>query len=276
MASTLKYSESERLEHVLDGWPRWPSSGATRPHVIKRLSGGLSNASYLIECNQTRLVLRLNRSHSDFLGVQRDREKYFLNALAPLAFTPSLIYHDGEYDAFVLSYFEGRACMASELESAALTIKLNDLIDQYQTFLSAITNKAPENIAINYTSHLNRYWQNINDDAFKANHAEPWAEFIAALNEYEKANPQRALCHHDLNPDNIVITPDGPCIIDWEYAALGFKNFDKQFLIWQQAKVASNSATISGAIPKLADEHDAFLKCLFGWLELLWFKLSQQ
>lgn len=133
----------------------------------------------------------------------------------------------------------------------------------------------PKGIAINYTNHLSSYWQHIHDDAFKTKYAESWAEFMIALTKYEAANTQRALCHHDLNPNNIIITPEGPCIIDWEYAALGFKEFDQQFLRWQRDKVSSDEPSRSQIRLTEATEQ-AFMNCLFSWLELLWSKLSQQ
>jgi aminoglycoside phosphotransferase (APT) family kinase protein len=43
----------------------------------------------------------------------------------------------------------------------------------------------------------------------------------AALDRAESLGGGQALCHGDFHPDNVLLSPDGPVIIDWDSATVG-------------------------------------------------------
>ena len=51
-------------------------------------------------------------------------------------------------------------------------------------------------------------------------------EFYPLLEEFQNDNWSPVLCHHDLNPSNIIKTNKGMKIIDWEFAGFGHKKYD--------------------------------------------------
>ena len=63
------------------------------------------------------------------------------------------------------------------------------------------------------------------------------------------------LCHHDLNPSNIIKTNKGMKIIDWEFAGFGHKKYDLHSI-------------------ELQDKENFFLDELINIINDLWYEID--
>jgi aminoglycoside phosphotransferase (APT) family kinase protein len=76
------------------------------------------------------------------------------------------------------------------------------------------------------------------------------------------ADPAARILHLDLHPDNVVLTPDGPVVIDWCNADEGPPDLDVAVTAVIIAEVAVGTA---GALAPMAEELlAAFLRCAPG------------
>lgn len=71
--------------------------------------------------------------------------------------------------------------------------------------------------------------------------------------------PGARMLHLDLHPDNVLLTPAGPVLIDWRNAAPGPPDLDLALSALILAEVGTGSITVPGAPPGLADAARAML-----------------
>ncbi len=217
----MEWTLPQRLETALASWPDWTLESKTEPHVIHLLKGGLTNRSYLVRCGASRVVLRLNNSRSERLGINRVRERLILERVAEKHLGPRLLYSDRDFRFSVFEYLPGTAWTRRDFASVSQRRRLAGVIDEYQALSFALP-------AFDYIAHLQRYWchyrQTQSQSARKKQSA--WRRFMQQLTWYQRYHRARKLVHHDLVPGNVIESGDGIKIIDWEYAALGYADLD--------------------------------------------------
>ena len=94
------------LHQTLSEWRRWEVCLPGKPSLVKPLSGGITNLSYLVESGSRRAVVRVNTPHSKVLGIDRQREETLLRLLQPTGYVPKLLYVTGE--VLVTEFVDGR------------------------------------------------------------------------------------------------------------------------------------------------------------------------
>lgn len=101
----------------------------------------------------------------------------------------------------------------------------------------------------------------------------------ALFAQYAVARPPLALCHHDLNPLNLLTDASGRLwIVDWEYAGLGDPAFDlasfacqHQLRPAQRRRLAHGYRQAGGAM----DDARLELACwLFDYVQWLWYRAA--
>jgi len=205
---------------------------------IQELVKGLTNESYMLVFEKFILVLRINNINSDDLGINRMHEAHILEKLKNKPFAQNTIYIDKNYRFILYEYIEGKSIDFKKLNDVDKK-KLIELINSYQE----IKLELPK---FNYFDHINKYWQKIR----KSNNINSQKErkiekFLSDLNNFQKSNWPKLLTHHDLEK-NILATKKGYKIIDWEYAANGYYNFDRHSL-----KLINNNKMISNLIKNM-------------------------
>jgi len=210
--------------HCLKDWPRWSPHLKTPPKIKNPLPQGRTNRSYLLTSSLGPLVLRIHPPNDQALGIDRHREAQILRRLAPTKIAPILLYQDPNHRYQICHYLPGTPWQDQDLKTPTQRRRLTALIRRYQK----IDLDLPP---FNYLDHLQNYWHQANarhkiDPQTQA----AWQAFTPRLAALQAQITHPVLCHHDLTPANILETPHGLRILDWEYAAPGHPNFDQQTL----------------------------------------------
>jgi len=270
-------SMSERLAEVLSTWKTWPMAMLEPPRLVKPLSKGRTNQSYLIEINcrnssnfgiglpmpprRTRLSLRLNSVNSRQFGIDRDWEQTVLEALEPFNLAPRMWYRDKEREFTLFEYLEGRIWTRNDFARLSQREKLTEHIKQIQR----ISLKAPR---YNYLDHVKQYEQVVlaKGMTFTPGVQQQLDIFKKELYEFMLEPWQPVLCHHDLIPENVLETENGLQLLDWEYSGLGHPNFDERHM----------RQCINGAVQRSPESllKGDILDKLIYWLAYLWHRLN--
>ncbi|WP_131793939.1 phosphotransferase [Fluoribacter gormanii] len=198
---------SELLSHIQAILPVTPKS----PITIKRLTGGFSPwaNSYLVQVGDERFVLRHIRHNEG-----RTREVFASIFFAQKKIAPEVEYFDFSAGVVIMRYVENSPSITARLDDEQLKLIAKKF---------AVIHSGP---------HLQRRSEIEKSTLI--------AERRVTLNSYIKASPvfflqqyalmqldcltglvrQTHYCHNDMNPNNLLATPEDFYFIDWECAGL--------------------------------------------------------
>ena len=204
-------------EDPLNGWTNWGSPFQSL-RLLEKLDAGLTNQNYLIEADKRRCVLRINAPYSLTLGIDRSREKLILEKASASGLAPDVLFCSPEHGVLITGFIDGQHWQASDLDDA-------NKLSLLATAINQIHNLNVETEKFDYQKHEQNYWQQLQDK----NIAIP--EFLIRQREnilgfIENIPVQNGICHHDLNPDNIIVQSDKIYFLDWEYAAPAWPALD--------------------------------------------------
>jgi thiamine kinase-like enzyme len=207
-------------DNALTHWRQWSHGLSSKPLLSGKLDGGLSNQSYLIQSDIGKLVLRINGKGSLLPGADRSDEINIWKAADKQGIAPALIYVDPDNQYLVSKYIDSKLPPKPQLSTAVVDQAFNLLESCHQLDVKASS--------INYSSHIEHYWQIIeaknqpvNPDLTKQR--KPIQQTLDSL---LNSNTPIGICHHDPVTANFVGTPDRLYLIDWEYAANGLQIMD--------------------------------------------------
>lgn len=192
--------------------PDWALWSKSKPVIIRRLLGGLTNKSWLISADNTVMVLRQNSPISGALNLDRVTEAQVLNLADRAGLCAPLIHYDADYQYMVGRFVSGQHWQADALGLTSLAHLLRSIhrlpaVDGYLD----INEKAAS------------YWRAISSDAEFTADLQNLSKDVASHIEYAEAlSTGGCLCHNDLLLENLIAADDGRLYaIDWEYAAMG-------------------------------------------------------
>jgi thiamine kinase len=206
------------IDDPLRDWDDWDLTFSQKPDLISRLSSGLTNCSYLIEANKQKYVLRINASNSDALGIGRQREKVIIEKASDSELAPAILYCSVEHQILITEYVDGQKWQALDLQDKRKKLLLTDRLEQIHSLKL-------ETSSFNYYEHAENYWQNLLDKNSSVTE-ELSREREVILSKIKDHSTSNIICHHDPNPNNILINSDQLFFIDWEYAAPGWPALD--------------------------------------------------
>ncbi|CAH0992539.1 Thiamine kinase [Sinobacterium norvegicum] len=212
-------------ESLLQGWQHWPLGLTEPPKILRELSGGLTNRSILFEACGQRFVLRRNAPNAEALGIDRWREQKILSVVSEAGIAPTVHYCAPDEGVLITAFIDGEHWPAASVKEAGKREQLLDLVAQ----VHALNIDLPTR---NYRDYIETYWRQIEAAALvvPAELRETRALLLARLDGLQ-GNFEPVLCHHDLVPANVVAGTDGLALLDWEYAAVGWKAFDEAVLV---------------------------------------------
>lgn len=247
-------------ENALNSWSQWNGAVHSRPVIVRPLSGGRSNRSFLLDSNGNRMVLRLNGANALLPSADRSNEFNTWQAASKQGIAPPLLYVDKDANYLVSTYIENHLPPQPQLDKTVVDQALSLLNRCHQLNI-----KAPH---INYASHIRQYWNIIDnkphlDNPSLIDQREPMQATLEAL---ITSNTPTALCHHDPVIANFVGSAERLYLIDWEYAAKGLLVMDYAALgiEWGLDNVAIQEKT--GIEPELLN----MAKSLYKYLCELW------
>lgn len=193
-------------EALLVDWRKYDLPFKDQPKLIKRFISAGGNQSFLVSADGGQWVVRLNRG-ADQLGVDREREQVIHQHAADAGLAPAIKFHSGDGLILITQYVLGQNFSPVGLNENTINALLQSVSE-----IHALKLNLPD---FDYRGHL----------ALLASETELDDSLSDALDIVESSSP-RAVCHHDLTPENILLTHRGPVFIDWEYAGLGFAAMD--------------------------------------------------
>ncbi|SMF56499.1 thiamine kinase [Alteromonadaceae bacterium Bs31] len=250
-----------RLDAALESWKKWPVECKHKPQLIRSLSNGSTNKSFLIRCGQYEYCLRINAANESALGINRALERRVLKTLEPLAIAPKILYHSSHLKYTLLTYISGQAWTRNDCSRLGQRDRLFKLIDKFQRLELEVEPMDYGKYLLNYVKCLETMGKPLAGKTL-----EEFNKFWEVSSHSLQKGWQPVLCHHDLIPENIVETEQGLKILDWEYAGLGHPEFDKRYT-YQCICGSSEEALVSL-------KSGTFIDQLIYWLVLLWRRVN--
>jgi thiamine kinase-like enzyme len=206
------------LQHTLASWRQWDtgdSAPSAEPTVLRELVGGRTNRSFLVARGEFKAVVRLNAVNGASLGIDRQREALILRSLEPTGAVPKIFFQTDT--VLVTAFHKGRTWTEEDSRSTEQVKALNQLLQRIQGV--EITQLQRRN----YVQYCQAYIDQLGS-AFAIEGLQQ--TILTAAAAIDAADWSGVVCHHDLVPENILVTEGGLILLDWEYAALGHPALD--------------------------------------------------
>jgi thiamine kinase-like enzyme len=207
-------------DNILDGWRDWDIPPSARPTIVRELSGGRSNHSFLLDAAGERMVLRINVAEATLPGNGRSHETAIWRAASEASIAPPLLHADPSGVFLVSAYIESDL-PARPQDDPALARKALGLLQRCH----CLEVDAP---IIDYSSYIESYWRPIEANGLMVA-PELWEQRKAMhsmIEEITGGGMATVLCHHDPVIENFVGTHERLYLLDWEYAARGLAVMD--------------------------------------------------
>ena len=205
-------------EDPLQDWHEWNLPINRKPVLRRQLNTGRTNKTYLIEIDKTLGVLRINASNSGVLGIDRQRELNILESASAAGLAPEILYCSTDHGVMISEFIDGQHWQACVLDTPEKLSLLLETLHRIHTLKVSTS-------TFNYQQHELNYWRqlengniSIPDDLCKQRE-----KLLPLLARIPASN---VICHHDPNPQNIVVHAGRLYFLDWEYAAPGWPAFD--------------------------------------------------
>jgi thiamine kinase-like enzyme len=193
--------------------------------------GGLTNRNYKLHQGENALVLRLpGRGTGRF--IDRRSERANQEAAARAGFTPQSIFFDGKTGVKITHYLQGAVALDAQTarkpeRSAAVADLLSrfhssgiHFVKDFNVFKMA---KTYERVA---RGRFARFYDCFPQVRARVLALEPALQSIAG---------KPVACHNDLVPENILSTPSGLTLIDWEYSGMNDPAWDLASFVLESA-----------------------------------------
>lgn len=225
------------IQHCAHLWPinTADQAQATKPRykIVKALTGGLTNSSFIIQLNDqnnSQYVLRINDPDSIKLGINRLFEYIAHDKSQQLGLSPKLISHGVYLHQLQGKHHEINYCLRQYVAVGQIkqTLNLDDdiiLLAETVAQLHNIKLSKDQLYPLSLLQRADNLWLNINSNNYPQ--LKPERDYIdQALQIFAKQKHHIGLCHFDLIKENILFEQDKINIIDWEYAAVSDQYFD--------------------------------------------------
>ena len=182
--------------------------------IVQQLSNGPTNASFLVERDGEKFVLRLDKPAARELGLDRENEDQVLRVLAEAELAPAPLYSKVSSGILLRPWLQGRTWTVEQLNENGNLRRLASVLRRVHAVAASGHLFDPLGAARRYARQLGT-----NHSAEILQRAEHLAGELAQWPE------PPVLCHNDPVCHNI-LESEPLALIDWEYAALGDRYFD--------------------------------------------------
>ncbi|HVB51823.1 MAG TPA: choline/ethanolamine kinase family protein [Acidimicrobiales bacterium] len=192
-------------------WPR-------RRVLVEELPGGHTNANYLIDLGDERVVLRIPGQNTNLLGIDRDCEYQASQLAASIGVAPEVLARSKEDGWMVTRFLPGASLSPTDL---AQDPRLGDVATTLRRL-----HGAGRIATVSNPFHIVRAYHEI----VRTRDLDEPFDYGLALSRLDRIESVRAFnpssfCHNDLVNTNFVY--DGTLrVLDWEYAGMGDPFFD--------------------------------------------------
>lgn len=238
------------------------------PAYAQTLTGGLTNRCWKIVCAEDKAyVWRPTTVITKAFSISRFQEYQILKSIEPTHIGPAAVTVNEQ--GLLVEWIEGDS-LTSQLPFDSL---LKTQIRIHELNISRIP-VAP----FSFTARIDHYWMQLK--------AEFKTEEIHSLYQAWRSPPNTtdvpgALCHFDLAGYNMVRTPQGNKVIDWEYAAIADPRMDLALSINVAGEKILEAVARYCQLREI-DDVDAWVEGVKAWLprttmmSMLWYLLAYQ
>ncbi|MFV8782346.1 phosphotransferase [Microbulbifer sp. SA54] len=258
-------TEAENI--IASEWRQWSDS---RPRLIRALTGGLTNRSFLLQADGEKLVLRVNARNSRALDLDRAAEAEALLRASAQGLCAPLVYIDPEYRYLLTRYIDG----------APLDLRHPQALLQIAELLRQVHQLPPISARLDMADKAEHYWQSVDQRT-------PFFPALSQLHQLMQSLLQRnsspethRLCHNDLLPDNLIVDNSGALhAIDWEYAAIGDPFFDlatvaQGYRLDQHQQQVLLAAYLQRTVDAADQQKLAHWQQMYRYLSALWYAVQ--
>ncbi|GAA5442503.1 thiamine kinase [Microbulbifer sp. NBRC 101763] len=260
---------SNPLDDMLpQDWPLWSQS---RPTVVRQLTGGQTNQTFLLKTNQELLILRINSQYSGALDLNRQTETNVLVRASSAGLCAPLVYSDPAYQYQVTRFIEGRPWNKNDA----------DALEQVANLLDGIHSLPEIDAHLDISYKADQYWSSIDKQAdFYPTLVQLHQKIPSHIAAAEQLGDGFSLCHNDLSTGNLIAGKARRLYaIDWEYAAMGDRFYDLAVIIeeHQLSRIQQQSLLELYLRRNPAREHWQRLyhwRRMYKYLSLLWYAVQ--
>lgn len=201
---TRELALAEALAHV-------PGYRTADPSIeVSELSGGSVNQSYSVSTQRGRYVLRLSRGPDAWLTTDRSVERELHRVASCAGLAPPIVQATDRW--LITEYVSGRLWMEPDFADPVRLARLGETLSRLHEL------PAPQYGRFDLVAALQGYGERIGDgDGSLTNYLDTAAE---AWRLSGAADRPLAILHHDLHASNLIDSPQGLMLIDWECAAV--------------------------------------------------------
>jgi thiamine kinase-like enzyme len=186
---------------------------ADRDVTVSDLSGGLTNANYLVRAGDDRYVVRIPGRSTELLAVDRANERHNAEAAATTGVAPPILEYLEDLNVMVLAFVDGQTMSAEALRTRENARRMAESIKRLHT--------APRFLHDFDMFRLVEFYLRVCDE-IEVRVPEGFLDRLAEVAEIERAFAERPMptvpCHNDLLAENYIDDGRQLWIVDFEYS----------------------------------------------------------
>jgi thiamine kinase-like enzyme len=184
-----------------------------RDVTVSDLSGGLTNANYLVRAGEDRYVVRIPGRSTELLAVDRANERHNAEAAATTGVAPSILEYLEDLNVMVLAFVDGRTMSSEALRTRENARRMAQSIKRLHT--------APRFMHDFDMFRLVEFYLRVCDE-HEVRVPEGFRDRLPDVAEIERAFAERPMptvpCHNDLLAENYIDDGRQLWIVDFEYS----------------------------------------------------------
>jgi len=228
------------------------------------LADGPTNTTWLVTHAGGRWVLRLDKPAAVALGLDRTAERAVCEATAAAGIGPAYTHFDAPGGVCLRPYIDGAILAPDDMRDRRTLAELAAVLRRLHALPPVGRSFDPLAAAQRYAAEVGT-----------AEAGDLARRGAAVLDSAPRTDAITGLCHNDLVAANIVRTPRGLLLIDWEYAGIGDPWFDLAVVVGHHGLGDDLAAHLLGAylerMPGAAERAALQRQCdFYGLLLELW------
>jgi thiamine kinase-like enzyme len=186
---------------------------ADRDVSVSDLSGGLTNANYLVRAGDDRYVVRIPGRSTELLAVDRANERHNAEAAATTGVAPPILEYLDDLNVMVLAFVDGQTMSAEALRTRENARRMAESIKRLHT--------APRFLHDFDMFRLVEFYLRVCGE-HEVRVPEGFPDRLPEVAEIERAFAERPMptvpCHNDLLAENYIDDGRQLWIVDFEYS----------------------------------------------------------
>jgi thiamine kinase-like enzyme len=184
-----------------------------RDVTVSELSGGLTNANYLVDAEGERYVVRIPGRSTELLAVDRANERHNAEAAATTGVAPAILEYLDDVNIMVLAFVDGETMSAEKLRTRENARRMAESIRRLHT--------APRFLEDFDMFRLVEFYLRVCEE-HEVRVPEGFGDRRSQVGEIERAFAARPTasvpCHNDLLAENYIDDGRQLWIVDFEYS----------------------------------------------------------